>query len=288
MSEYAAKSDPDLVAEWRRVGLHVPHDLVMETLERGERLVPLLGPLLGDPRIWDADDPEGWAGPHALMLLQCIASPSAAPYVANFLSEGVGEEWLTEEGHNLVYRLGPTGMDAIWGVIENPEADEYGRAEGILGLSLIGLTKEEARPGIVERIRPMASRLAEAEDATSEDELVLTSLCYALADLHDEEARPLLSRAIVRGRCDWDQDGMASAYETPFAETFERWKNDPMEHFTAKRLHELEEMRQEEPPSSEEDGEEDRPNPYRAEPKVGRNDPCPCGSGKKFKKCCGK
>lgn len=25
----------------------------------------------------------------------------------------------------------------------------------------------------------------------------------------------------------------------------------------------------------------------RASPKTGRNDPCPCGSGKKFKKCCG-
>jgi uncharacterized protein len=25
----------------------------------------------------------------------------------------------------------------------------------------------------------------------------------------------------------------------------------------------------------------------RAAPKIGRNDPCPCGSGKKFKKCCG-
>lgn len=25
----------------------------------------------------------------------------------------------------------------------------------------------------------------------------------------------------------------------------------------------------------------------REQPKVGRNDPCPCGSGKKFKKCCG-
>ena len=25
-----------------------------------------------------------------------------------------------------------------------------------------------------------------------------------------------------------------------------------------------------------------------AAPKIGRNDPCPCGSGKKFKKCCGK
>ncbi|MBU4269806.1 SEC-C domain-containing protein, partial [Candidatus Dependentiae bacterium] len=23
------------------------------------------------------------------------------------------------------------------------------------------------------------------------------------------------------------------------------------------------------------------------EEKIGRNDPCPCGSGKKYKKCCG-
>ena len=26
----------------------------------------------------------------------------------------------------------------------------------------------------------------------------------------------------------------------------------------------------------------------RQEPKVGRNDPCPCGSGRKYKKCCGR
>ena len=26
----------------------------------------------------------------------------------------------------------------------------------------------------------------------------------------------------------------------------------------------------------------------RESPKIGRNDPCPCGSGKKYKKCCGK
>ena len=25
----------------------------------------------------------------------------------------------------------------------------------------------------------------------------------------------------------------------------------------------------------------------RSSPKIGRNDPCPCGSGKKHKKCCG-
>ena len=33
--------------------------------------------------------------------------------------------------------------------------------------------------------------------------------------------------------------------------------------------------------------QEERHTPVRAAPKVGRNDPCPCGSGKKYKKCCG-
>lgn len=28
--------------------------------------------------------------------------------------------------------------------------------------------------------------------------------------------------------------------------------------------------------------------PKKVKDKVGRNDPCPCGSGKKYKKCCGK
>lgn len=30
-----------------------------------------------------------------------------------------------------------------------------------------------------------------------------------------------------------------------------------------------------------------RPKPLRNPVKVGRNDPCPCGSGRKYKKCCG-
>jgi yecA family protein len=40
------------------------------------------------------------------------------------------------------------------------------------------------------------------------------------------------------------------------------------------------------------DGTADNYNKYRQQPlnveKIGRNNPCPCGSGKKFKKCCGK
>ena len=36
------------------------------------------------------------------------------------------------------------------------------------------------------------------------------------------------------------------------------------------------------------DGQAPKPvQVIRKSPKVGRNDPCPCGSGRKFKKCCG-
>ncbi len=35
------------------------------------------------------------------------------------------------------------------------------------------------------------------------------------------------------------------------------------------------------------DGSTVRPRPAVSE-KIGRNDPCPCGTGKKYKKCCGK
>lgn len=31
---------------------------------------------------------------------------------------------------------------------------------------------------------------------------------------------------------------------------------------------------------------EEKPKPFIAEPKIGRNEPCPCGSGAKYKKCC--
>ncbi len=48
------------------------------------------------------------------------------------------------------------------------------------------------------------------------------------------------------------------------------------------RLHGLE------PVFSAESGEEEpEPEPEPAPTKVGRNDPCPCGSGKKYKRCCG-
>lgn len=42
------------------------------------------------------------------------------------------------------------------------------------------------------------------------------------------------------------------------------------------------------PDAAKTNGPDDEIRPVRKGKKIGRNDPCPCGSGKKYKKCCGK
>lgn len=53
------------------------------------------------------------------------------------------------------------------------------------------------------------------------------------------------------------------------------------------RLHEISQFKKIDGRWMYVDGEIQHPGPYvRETPKIGRNDSCPCGSGKKYKKCC--
>ncbi len=80
-----------------------------------------------------------------------------------------------------------------------------------------------------------------------------------------------------------------------FDDMIERLKEETVRllfHIQIQREDEVQELRreQEEQPMffGPPDGGASRPQTVRKDRKVGRNDPCPCGSGKKFKKCCGK
>ncbi len=64
------------------------------------------------------------------------------------------------------------------------------------------------------------------------------------------------------------------------------------ESFDTATIHEIEQEKEKELASvqigGDGTGSKEHQPIKRKEPKVGRNDPCPCGSGKKYKKCCGK
>jgi SEC-C motif-containing protein len=62
-----------------------------------------------------------------------------------------------------------------------------------------------------------------------------------------------------------------------------------IEKGTKKRHHEIAKFKKQDDKWYFYDGEApEQKQVVRSAPKIGRNDPCHCGSGKKFKKCCGK
>jgi preprotein translocase subunit SecA len=63
-------------------------------------------------------------------------------------------------------------------------------------------------------------------------------------------------------------------------------KNDYSRYKTSKATLPGEEAQRQ--AASRPQGEQQHTQPIKAAPKVGRNDPCPCGSGKKYKNCHGK
>ncbi len=62
------------------------------------------------------------------------------------------------------------------------------------------------------------------------------------------------------------------------------------ENFNAASVHEIEREKEKELDAAQVGGDNTSSarTVKREEPKIGRNDPCPCGSGKKYKKCCGR
>jgi preprotein translocase subunit SecA len=83
-----------------------------------------------------------------------------------------------------------------------------------------------------------------------------------------------------------------------FSEMLERVRAESVSLVTHVRIQREEEMAKLAPKESpqrltlshgRETSEPEKTRPeIRSAPKIGRNDPCPCESGKKFKQCCGK
>ncbi|MBP7212292.1 preprotein translocase subunit SecA [bacterium] len=68
-------------------------------------------------------------------------------------------------------------------------------------------------------------------------------------------------------------------FRTKFGVQVVNMENEPIQTDLAKAAEEFH--------APDEDEEDEKSEPIRNDKKIGRNDPCPCGSGKKYKNCCG-
>ena len=209
-------------------------------------------------------------------LLRLLAG--AAERVEDLLGDA-----LTETLKRVVASVFDGDFAALQAVILNQAANEYAR-ESLL-YALVPLVGD----GRIDR-QAAAEFLArcDAELQPREDSIIWVGWQEAIAHLGLADLRPLVVRAFADGRIhdyvmelkhfDADLDAGLESGDAPGGED---WRFGDVEA-------ELAGWTQYQPakpagPSPASSWGDPVRNPFR---EVGRNDPCPCGSGKKFKKCC--
>jgi len=198
----------------------------------------------------------------------------------------------------LVFSIGSGNLEPIWGVVEDRDAYEWGRCGAVEGIALVALAEESCRADLTHRLRDFLVHLLEIpKDQLRKEEYSLASnVCLCLGQLHDESSRELIQSAYKNHRCDAWLANLEDV-EWEFSEPFEKSlrHRNPSDHFRPEELKRLgkisERIHTDHPfddvPPEEEEDLYPASEPYvRTEPKIGRNDPCLCGSGKKYKKCC--
>ncbi len=206
------------------------------------------------------------------------------------LNEILGD-CITETSHRVMAAVFDGDPDPLYEIIRDEEADEFVRARMCHAIAMLARRGDLPRQAAADFLRDCYSQLQPRIDC-----YVWQGWLDAVAWLGLAELKPLVQEAFLRGSID------------PTWLSFEEFEKDlqhAVEHPEAQPLHpdgnlalfgdtiaEMSDWACFKPKARGRDESEWSPltslgmphrDPLR---KIGRNDPCPCGSGKKFKKCC--
>jgi len=221
------------------------------------------------------------------LLIQIFSVPGEVPF-------DLAGDVVTDDLGRILASVSDGDISGMTSLVENEHANEYVRSAAMDGLLTLVVCGRRSRDEVMTYFRGLFRTLERTPS------MAWDGLAAACADLCPAEVEVELRQAYDDGLIDpgfiaWEEITEAVA-EGPEG-ALERAKGrytlmtdvvEEMEWWAC--FHE-----------DEEDFEEDEDSfgplpedlevqePYRrTQPKVGRNEPCPCGSGKKFKKCCGR
>lgn len=276
---------------------------------------------------WPGDDPRQMAQIHAALLLIAYREPAALPIFGELYRrpdalENNYVEWLDPE----LPAYGAAAVPMLTDLLHDPAAPDTSRGSAATILASIARLHPQAQPDVVAALRAALPPLGAdglpavaAADREAPPEL-WTWAASGLADLHDEASQPqiaalyqadLIHEDIIGGLQDYqehlasdDQELWVATHQPTdileiYAELRRSDEHDAAMHalYTEQQARAaaqrqasakiLAPARPHTPPPS--GGFAPKPPTYvRAQPKVGRNEPCPCGSGRKYKHCHGK
>ena len=276
----------------------LPFNVVTECASRNDAILPFLRQHLENDDHWSdaVDDEDWWALLHAVFILGLIPGKASADLLLGafrrmtFDESGDLTDWTSTFWPALCRDKMEFTTAPLRQIAEDPDVYWYARCQAVDCVLAAAVDNDSA--ALEEAINWLAAMCGDA----AEDTEFRVIAGHSLLDFARERHRLLMEALVDLQEPDslvdnaFGRDEIQNALDSGDQPAWRRF-GDPWQFYDPDEI----ERRQERWLREAGDLEPDWHNPIeggpgqpylREEPKIGRNDPCPCGSGKKFKNCC--
>ncbi len=264
-----------------------PRQAVEEAISKREQITPELLRILeraeqNVEELWERED--YMAHIYAMFLLAQFRERRAYPLIVKFFSIP-GEitldltgDVVTEDLARILASVSDGDISLMTSLVENEQANEYVRDAALEGLVTLVARGVRSRDEIMAYFQSLFR-----EKLTREYSHIWNGLVSSCTHLYPEEVLEDIKQAFEDDLVDeWyiDLEFVEEVLARGKDKVLEELRTDRRYWFIRDTVSEMEWWASFEPSPL-------RPA-VRADRKVGRNDLCPCGSGKKYKRCCGR
>lgn len=271
----------------------LPQEAAEEIMRRGEELMPELTGIVLDRVLWTAELPDWWAPVHATYLLAAIATDEAIVPLLSALrwSDAYDCEWVVEEIPSMFGTIGLAACEPLKNVVADRSAGWSARAMAMDSLAAIGLGSPEVEGEIMSMVANILSDEREELGARRAAAVILLDFrrveCKdALVSFAIEEKERFKGDAKFDGVIvpqEVEKDLMMGGRDTDhYARDWLRFYDSAEIEARQQRWAEEDAKYRVHPQLDREDSTHSRPKAKQ----VRLEDPCPCGSGKKYRRCC--
>ena len=241
------------------------------------------------------EDSETYFPMHAMYVLSSLRAEEALDTLLFVLSqnEDLLDFWFGEliidEFWQHLYWMGQNQTEKLKTFFFDPKNDQFVRSVVVATITQIAIRQPDRKQEMIKWETDAIEYLLENIKEVIFESFILECLVCDLINIGDMSIFPLIKRCLDTGKVPKKETGTLSQIK-------EQLESDEIDSYydIFKLYTDIDQFYDEwERWSVELYGEENISDYYRsitpfiAPPKAGRNDPCPCSSGKKYKKCCG-